>query len=125
MRRQFTLYSIALNFALGAASSVLAQPQIALFPTPTAYSGPAGITSGPDGNLWFTENYSNKIGRITTCGVITEFPIPTPGSGPLGIATGLDGNLWFTENTAGSGKIGQITTDGTITEFPLPDPYSR
>jgi streptogramin lyase len=25
-----------------------------------------GITSGPDGNLWFTEPGDNKIGRITS-----------------------------------------------------------
>jgi virginiamycin B lyase len=36
-----------------------------LFPTPTANSGPTDITSGPDGNLWFTEAVGN-IGRITT-----------------------------------------------------------
>ena len=35
------------------------------FPLPTASSGPAGITAGPDGNLWFTELVANKIGRIT------------------------------------------------------------
>ena len=39
----------------------------------------------------------NKIGRITTAGVITEFPVPTAGSSPVGIAAGPDGNLWFTE----------------------------
>ena len=36
------------------------------FPLPTTNSGPNGITAGPDGNLRFTELYSNKIGRITT-----------------------------------------------------------
>ena len=33
---------------------------------PTASSRPEGITSGPDGNLWFTEEGGGKIGRITT-----------------------------------------------------------
>lgn len=27
-------------------------------------SGPFGITAGPDGNLWFTEDFGNRIGRI-------------------------------------------------------------
>ena len=27
-------------------------------------SGPVGIVTGPDGALWFTENYGEKIGRI-------------------------------------------------------------
>jgi streptogramin lyase len=34
-----------------------------------------GITTGPDGALWFTEQNASKIGRITTAGVITEFPL--------------------------------------------------
>jgi streptogramin lyase len=55
---------------------------------PTAGSNPAGITTGPDGALWFTEFGANQIGRITTAGVITEFPIPTAGSEPQGITTG-------------------------------------
>lgn len=37
-------------------------------------STPLGIAAGPDGALWFTELYANKIGRITTTGVLTEFP---------------------------------------------------
>src|SRR5258708_6884317 len=27
---------------------------------------PLGITTGPDGNLWFTEELAGEIGRITT-----------------------------------------------------------
>src|SRR5438093_9945133 len=34
------------------------------FPLPTAESGPAYITTGPDGNLWFTEFYGNRIGQV-------------------------------------------------------------
>jgi len=34
------------------------------FLVPTANSGPCGITAGPDGALWFTEELGNKIGRI-------------------------------------------------------------
>ncbi len=84
-------------------------------------SHPLGITAGPDGNLWFTDNSSSKIGKITTSGTITEY---TVGSNPNGIAAGPDGNLWFTEYAAG--KIGKITTSGTVTEYSLPaesEPY--
>jgi len=55
------------------------------------------ITSGPDGNLWFTGIYTNTIGRITPAGTVKEFPIPTPDSRPTYIVSGPDGNLWFTE----------------------------
>ena len=79
---------------------------------------PFYIAAGGDGSLWFTENYGNKIGRITTAGVITEFAIPTTGSGPQGIAAGPDGNLWFVES--GGNNIGRITTAGVVTEFPIP-----
>jgi virginiamycin B lyase len=33
------------------------------FAIPTPNSTPQGITVGPDGNLWFTENAGNKIGK--------------------------------------------------------------
>ena len=59
---------------------------------------PNDITTGPDGNLWFTE--FGKIGRITPAGVITEFPILTANSAAVQITTGPDGKLWFTENRA-------------------------
>jgi streptogramin lyase len=88
------------------------------FPIPTTSSAPVDITTGPDGNLWFTEENENKIGRITANGTITEFSIPTTNSFPDGITTGPDGNLWFTESKGD--KIGRITANGTITEFPIP-----
>ena len=58
------------------------------FLVPTANAGLRGITAGPDGNLWFTEAGSDKIGRITPAGVITEFTVPGVGSQPSGIAVG-------------------------------------
>lgn len=90
---------------------------IAEFPLPSIASIPEGITTGPDGNLWFAER-QGKIGRITPNGTITEFSPPTANSGPSGITSGPDGNLWFTE--AYTDQIGRITPNGTITEFPLP-----
>jgi len=33
---------------------------------------PAYITTGPDGNLWFTESLSDLIGTITPTGQISE-----------------------------------------------------
>ncbi len=83
------------------------------FPITTA-SGPTGITAGPDGNLWFTENTANRIGRITPAGVVTDFNL-TAGSGPKSITAGPDGNLWFTEFNGS--RIGRITTDGVVSEF--------
>jgi streptogramin lyase len=92
---------------------------MAEYPIPTASAAPNDIVAGPDGNLWFTENNGNKIGKITPCGgTITEYAIPTVSAKASGIAAGPDGNLWFTENNGN--KIGKITTSGTITEYAIP-----
>jgi streptogramin lyase len=95
---------------------------MAVYRIPTPASGPDGITTGPDGNLWFTEHDANKIGRLTPTGTFTEFSIPTANSGPTAITSGPDGNLWFTETNAN--KIGRITPSGSITEFSDPDANS-
>ena len=85
---------------------------------PSANSFPEGITSGPDGALWFTELGSNKIGRVSTSGAFTEFTIPSANSAPTGITSGPDGALWFTE--LATNKIGRITTGGVFTEYTIP-----
>lgn len=91
---------------------------ISEFTLPTAGSAPTSITKGPDGNLWFTENSGNNIGRIDTSGTITEYSLPTAGSQPQGITSGPDGAMWFTEFN--NGMIGRITTGGAIREFAVP-----
>ena len=74
---------------------------------------PDRITAGPDGNLWFTEPFNDKIGRITPTGVITEFVLSAPAQ-PRDIVAGADGNLWFTEYIAGI--LARITPDGVVTK---------
>ncbi|MGB7587935.1 MAG: hypothetical protein WBM00_04425, partial [Solirubrobacterales bacterium] len=68
------------------------------FTVPTHISRPFGITAGPDGNVWFTENWpeAHKIGRITPDGQITEFSLSSAANLDS-ITTGPDGNLWFTD----------------------------
>jgi virginiamycin B lyase len=68
---------------------------------------PLILTVGTDANLWFTEYNGNRIGKISTDGVILdEYDIPTPNSGPIGITTGPEGNIWFTEDT--TNKVGRL-----------------
>ncbi len=74
--------------------------------------------------MWFTETATNKIGRITPSGVVTEFSVPTPNSSPNDITAGPDGNLWFGESASAGNKVARITPDGTITEYPLPNANS-
>jgi streptogramin lyase len=86
------------------------------YPVPTPNSGPFAITTGPDGNLWFTEYYAGKVTSFDpNTGLFTEATPPT-NDGPEGITTGPDGNLWFAEFH----KIGQIDpATGNLTEFSL------
>lgn len=87
------------------------------FPVP---SNPQGITVGPDGNIWFTEPNVNRVGRITSLGVVTEFS--SGGALPVEIAAGPDGRLWYTLEA--HGKIGAMTTEGVVTTFNLHHPGS-
>lgn len=83
---------------------------------PVAANRPQWIAAGSDGNMWFTEQPGNTVGKITPAGTATECPaIPTVASDPRGIIGASDGNLWFTE-FAGS-KITRVTTGCAYTEF--------
>jgi streptogramin lyase len=84
----------------------------------TAGAGVYGITTGPDGNLWFTEFAGNRIGRLNPAtGAVTEFSNGiTAGAQPDDITAGPDGNLWFTERKGNRiGKINPAT--GVVTEY--------
>jgi streptogramin lyase len=119
------------EYDAGAIGRVTPQGVVKRFPIPHPDPGLAGpriavtvphplnITVGPDGNLWFTDEGLNKIGRITTSGDIVEFPIPTADSAPAGITAG-NGKLYFVE--ANPGRVACITTDGDVTELGTPDP---
>jgi len=90
-----------------------------------AVSAGANIKSaaiGSDTNVWFNEKGTNKIGRVTPLGAVTEFTIPTANSGDSDIIAGRDGNLWFDEPNVS--QIGRITTAGVFTEYATPTPNS-
>src|SRR2546429_324107 len=90
----------------------------------TGPAEPSGITLGPDGALWFSEQTSNRIGRMTPSGILTEYAVPTDGAGPSSITVGTDGAMWFAEEYAG--KIGRITATGAFTEYAVPsDAYNN
>jgi virginiamycin B lyase len=90
---------------------------------PTPLSFPLGVTTGPDGAIWVTEELAMKLARIDPAtGKITEYPLlgangllsgllngisignPLPIPGP--IVTGSDGKLYFPLNFAGSVGLG-------------------
>jgi streptogramin lyase len=80
-----------------------------------------GITSGPDGNLWFTEESLGGVGRVTPGAVITEFTAGFPTGSPRGIVTGPDGNLWVAM-AGGNGAIAKVSKIGDVTEYPVTTP---
>lgn len=97
------------------------------FPLPTLNAYPNRIVAGPDGNLWFTETKSGKVGRISLTGDIMEFQTPSGAGSLTDITVAPDNKLWFTEGGyTGSGpndlrvfpqKIGTMTLQGAVTEF--------
>ncbi len=93
---------------------------LAQYSVPTATSGPLGITVGPDGNLWFTEYFANKIGSLNpTSGQFAEYTAGlSAGAGPNQITAAPGGALWFTE--FGTGSIGRITTSGAVSQYQTP-----
>ena len=128
-----TLASQALVFAAAAAPAgaapVVALPAVATGTitefrpagiSQTATSDPLGITTGPDGNLWFTEQSHGRIGKMTPGHVVTEFPSLSGNGAPTAITAGSDGALWFIDQ--GNNAIGRITTSGSVMEFPVPTP---
>ncbi len=93
------------------------------FATPSP-GQPFDIAAGPEGNLWFTDDYLNTIDEINPVTHATsEYPAPTPDGSPAEITTGPEGNLWFTEYAAS--KIGEINpVTHATSDFPTQTPES-
>lgn len=94
---------------------------------PTAAATPLGITTGPDGNLWFAEFDGNKIGKVVpgtfpAAGSIVECgALPSVNSGPIDVVSdpSTPNKVWFDE--LANDKIGSVTTAGCgYSEFQVP-----
>jgi streptogramin lyase len=117
---------LAGGLALSLQTAAFAAPagMLKQFKVPTANSQPRAITSGSDGNRWFTEGTEftgspAKIGRITPTGAVTEFPVDCNGCIITDIARGPGDTLYFTSNDA---SLGSINTAGQqLASVPLPN----
>jgi virginiamycin B lyase len=95
---------------------------------PTKGSRPHDPLATPDGALWYTGQFSNKLGRVDTrTGQIKEYTLPIEGSGPHGLVADKSGNIWFTANSKGYiGKLDPQTA--AVTKYTLPagarDPHT-
>lgn len=57
-----------------------------------ANGGPLELAIAANGEIWFTANQGNQIGRLRPSdGEVTLYPIPTPKSGPVGITIDSQG----------------------------------
>ena len=88
---------------------------------PTKGAHPHDPAVGADGALWFTEQMTNKIGRLDPAsGAFKEYPLKVENSGPHGLVADREGNVWFTGNFAGYiGKLDPRT--GAVTEYKMPE----
>lgn len=95
------------------------------FAIPTANAKPGGIALGVDSFMYFTEQGTAKIGRVTNGGAFNEYDIAasggTAGVVPVDITSGPDGNLWFTEQGKGIAvfKRGASSVTASVVEYPL------
>jgi streptogramin lyase len=110
------------GFAAGACT--ITAHSVLIPATPKAVPGhPFGITSGPDGNIWFVNDSSlngtfDQIGKVDLSNgdAITQFPLGTQGSAVFGITSGAGDLLWFGQDA--NNVLGTITTGGTVALVP-------
>jgi virginiamycin B lyase len=121
------------DFPVGSVEALVVAPDGALWYTTAENIGrisPDGVmqppfnrpiwdrfTIGPDGDIWFTQSFENRIGRMATDGSITHYPLPQGQGGPVEIAASPSGDIWF---SFGQG-LGRLSSDASFSQFPLPD----
>lgn len=92
---------------------------------PTLGQRPHDPLGTPDGNIWWTGQYADLLGRLDPkTGTMKEFPLKA-GAGPHGLVADKAGNIWYTGNGKANnvGKLDPKT--GAVTEYALPDPKAR
>ncbi len=109
--------------AITLAAGVSAQVAISEWGIPTSDSQPTNLAADSSGNLWFTEQAGNKIGKVNPNGVFQEFSVPTSDSQPWGIVVDSSNRIWFTEYSGN--KIGNMTPSGVFGQDNIPTSDSR
>ena len=102
-------------------------PFVTAYAIPTANSEPTNIISLGTGQVWYTMQNANAIGKLVVAGngqaTHTKYNVPTANSAPYDLA--YDGQyIWFTERQGN--KIGRLNpANGQITEYPIPTANSE
>jgi virginiamycin B lyase len=107
--------------AVAAAPASAVTKTVTEFTIKTANNQPGDMAVGTDGNVWFVDQNTSKIAKISKTGVITGYLTHTANAKPTGITLGSDGAMWFTE--AAANKIGRISGP-PATDYTIPTPAS-
>src|SRR5262249_55766109 len=69
--------------------------------TPTPGSRPHDPLATPDGKIWWSGQFANRLGYVDPkTGEKKEYPIPVKG-GPHGLINDKDGHIWYAGNWGG------------------------
>ena len=95
-----------------------------MYPLPNVDAQPSDIAPGPDGDMWFTENSPDAVGRVTMSGQFGDFPLPAGCGVPTSITEGSDGNEWliagcYNQQHELVPQIAKVTPTGTFTMYPF------
>ncbi len=88
---------------------------VQLLDPPAIFAQPLGLTTTPDGSVWYTAPNVAQVVQVASNGSQTTYSI----SGtvvPQLLTTDRDGNIWFSFG----GSIGRFETSGTLTAYPIP-----
>jgi virginiamycin B lyase len=92
----------------------------------TPGSGPHGLVSDANGNIWFTANFKGYIGKLDPkTGAISEYPMPdAKARDPHTLVFDQKGTLWFT--VQGANMVGRLVTrTGEVKLVAVPTPHAN
>jgi virginiamycin B lyase len=93
--------------------------EMAVFDAPRG-AGPYGITSTPDGAVYYASLANSYVGRIDLqSGEASVLEPPTPGQGARRVWSDSQGRIWMSEWNAGQVAV-YDPSDGSWREWPLP-----
>jgi streptogramin lyase len=84
----------------------------------TGYNRPFGITKGPDGNIWFTDQGNDTVNALNPSNASLVYNYAVPGSDLWDITTGSDGALWMADQNLEG--VDRLTTAGILTPYAMP-----